>query len=338
MKIKELENRLSHLSEADRERVYEQIFQFISQYDYNFTSEELKKKESEGCVCPHCGSMKTRKNGIIKGVQRFICNDCKKNFRPSTGSATINLKKKELFKMYIPHMLSGKSIRLCAKEVGISIQTSFDWRHKILSSFNKHQDDIRLSGICESDDVYFTFSNKGERNLDRPPRKRGKGIFESKKRGISDEKIAVIISSDRKGNKHLKAVKRGRISTKDIESVLKDKIEPKSILCTDTHRSYTSFAKKNNIEHHTIKVSAKEYKRGIYHVQHINSITSDLKLWINGFKGVSTKYLQNYLNWYAVIDIIEKAINPAKQTAKMIIASAVAWEQFKNICNLQYLY
>ena len=73
-------------------------------------------------------------------------------------------------------------------------------------------------------------------------------------------------------------------------------------------------------------------------MQHINSITSELKLWINGFKGVSTKYLQNYLNWYAVIDIIEKAINPAKQTAKMIIASTVAWEQFKNICNLQYLY
>jgi hypothetical protein len=27
----------------------------------------------------------------------------------------------------------------------------------------------------------------------------GKGIFESKKRGISDEKIAVIISGDRRG-------------------------------------------------------------------------------------------------------------------------------------------
>jgi len=49
-------------------------------------------------------------------------------------------------------------------------------------------------------------------------------------------------------------------------------------------------------------------------------------------------FLQNYLNWYAVIDVIEKAINPAKQTAKMIIAKTVAWEQFKNICNLQYLY
>ena len=82
MKIKELENRLSHLSEADRERVYEQIFQFISQYDYNFTSEELKKKESEGCVCPHCGSMKTRKNGIIKGVNDLFAMTAKRIFVP----------------------------------------------------------------------------------------------------------------------------------------------------------------------------------------------------------------------------------------------------------------
>lgn len=338
MKLKELQTRLSHLSEADRVRIYEQIFRLVSQYDYDFNKEELKQKESEGCICPHCGSLKSRKNGVIKGVQRFICNDCKKNFRPSTGSATVNLKKKELFKMYIPQMLAGKSIRSCAKEVGISIQTSFDWRHKILSSFNKQQDDIKLSGVCESDDIYFTFSNKGERNLDRPPRKRGKGVFESKKRGISNDKIAVIISADRKGNKHLKAVKRGRISADDIESILKDKIEPKSILCTDMHRSYTSFAKKNKIEHHTIKASAKEYKRGTFHVQHINFIASDLKLWISDFKGVSTKYLQNYLNWYAVNEMIEKAANPVKQTAMLIIASTVAWEQFNNISNLQYLH
>lgn len=338
MEIKELQTRLSHLSEADRKRIYEQIFRLVSQYDYDLSKEELKHKESDGCICPHCGSIRSRKNGVVKSIQRFICNVCQKNFRPSTGSATVNLKKKELFKMYIPQMLAGKSIRSCAKEVGISIQTSFDWRHKILSSFNKQQDEIRLSGICESDDVYFTFSNKGERNLDRQARKRGKGVFESKKRGVSTEKVAVIISADRKGNKHLKVVKRGRIRTKDIETVLKDKIEPKSVLCTDTHRSYTSFAKKNKIEHHTIKASAKEYKRGTFHVQHINFIASDLKSWIRCFKGVSTKYLQNYLNWYAVTEMIENASNPVRQTTSLIIASSVAWEQFRNISNLQYLY
>ena len=337
MELKELQKKLSLLSEADKERVYEQILRVVSQYDYDLNDIELDKKKSEGSSCPHCQSKRTRKNGIVKGIQRFVCNDCKKNFRPNTGSATSRLKKKELFKMYIPQLLSGHSIRKCAKETGISLQTSFDWRHKILSSFNKHQKEVVLSGICESDDVYFTFSNKGERNLNRPARKRGKGIFEVKKRGINEDKLAVLISADRKGNKHLQAVKRGRIRASDIETVLKDKLEPTTVLCTDTHRSYTSFAKKNNIEHHTIKASAKEYKRGSYHVQHVNSIASDLKLWIRDFKGVSSKYLQNYLNWYAVNNIIENAVNPAKNAAQMIIASAVAWEQFKNIGNFKYL-
>lgn len=337
MELKDIQHKISSLSEAEKERVYNQILRIVSEYDYDFTEIELQSKNGDGCTCPHCNSKKTFKNGVIKGVQRFICKDCKKNFRPNTGSATSGLKKKELFKAYIPQLLAGHSIRKCAKETGVCIQTAFDWRHKTLSAFNKQQSETKLSGICESDDVYFTFSNKGERNLSRAPRKRGKGIFETKKRGISSDKIAVIISSDRKGNKHLQAVKRGRVSAKDIESVLKGKLEPQTILCTDTHRSYIAFAKQHDIEHHTIKASAKEYKRGTYHVQHVNSIASDLKLWISDFKGVSTKYLQNYLNWYAVTDVIEKAVNPAKSTAIMISLSAVAWEQFKNIGNLQYL-
>jgi len=337
MELKDIQQKISTLSEAERERVYTQILRIVSEYDYDFTEIELGNKKGDGCSCPHCASKKTRKNGVIKGVQRFICNDCKKNFRPNTGSATSKLKKKELFKAYIPQLLAGHSIRKCAKETGVCIQTAFDWRHKILSAFNKQQSETRLSGICESDDIYFTFSNKGEKNLTRTPRKRGKGIFESKKRGISTDKIAVIISSDRKGNKHLQAIKRGRVTAYEIESVLKDKLEPKTILCTDAHRSYTAFAKQNKIEHHTIKASAKEYKRGVYHVQHVNSIASDLKLWIKDFKGVSSKYLQNYLNWYAVNDIIEKAANPVRNAAVMISLSSVAWEQFKNIGNLQYL-
>jgi hypothetical protein len=53
-------------------------------------------------------------------------------------------------------------------------------------------------------------------------------------------------------------------------------------------------------------VSAKEYvKKGIYHVQHVNQTAKDLKKWLKDFNGVSTKFLQNYLNWYALKNIIE---------------------------------
>ena len=44
-------------------------------------------------------------------------------------------------------------------------------------------------------------------------------------------------------------------------------------------------------------------KLGVYHIQHVNSMHARLKRWIRAcFCGVSTKYLQNYLNWFKVIE------------------------------------
>lgn len=120
--------------------------------------------------------------------------DCKKNFRVSTGSVTAHLKKKELLKAYIPHMLSGYSLEKCAKLTGISKQTAFDWRYKILSALGKFQQSQTLSGICESDDVFLEFSEKGNQDLERKSRKRGKSIFVKKKRGINEDKVAILIS------------------------------------------------------------------------------------------------------------------------------------------------
>ncbi|MDP4209215.1 MAG: hypothetical protein Q8928_10420 [Bacteroidota bacterium] len=71
MELKELQNKLLQLSEADRAQVYEQIFKLVSQYDYDFNTEELQEK-----------------------------------FRPKHSRATVNLKKKELFKGYIPEILA----------------------------------------------------------------------------------------------------------------------------------------------------------------------------------------------------------------------------------------
>lgn len=331
-------SQITELNKEDKSRLYKVIEGFLYDNEVDITKEQNKEKGSIANNCPHCESTRTRKNGHQHGVQRFVCNNCKKNFRVSTGSVTAHLKKKELLKVYIPNMLAGYSLEKCAKLTGISKQTSFDWRHKILSALGKFQNDQMLSGICESDDVFIEFSQKGNQNLEREPRKRGKSVFIKKKRGINNDKVAILISCDRKGNKHLQVATRGRISAEDINKVLKDKLEPKTVLCTDGHRSFQAFAKENKLEHQTIKVSAKEYvKKGIYHVQHVNQTAQDLKKWLETFNGVSTKYLQNYLNWYALKSIIDQNQSPVKKTIAMIATSFSAWYEFKEIINLAYI-
>lgn len=329
---------ISELTSEEKFRLHKLIEGFLFDNEVDITKEQTKEKAAIANNCPHCCSTKTRKNGFQYGVQRFVCNTCKKNFRVSTGTVTAHLKKKELLKVYIPHMLEGYSLDKCAELTGISKQTSFDWRHKILSALGKFQKDQMLSGICESDDVFIEFSEKGSQNLKRTPKKRGKSVFVKKKRGINQDKVAILISCDRKGNKHLQVATRGRISAQDINTILKDKLAPKTVLCTDGHRSFEAFARENQLEHQTIKVSAKQYvKKGIYHVQHVNQTAQDLKKWLEKFNGVSTKYLQNYLNWYALKAIISENQSPVKKTVAMIATSFSAWYEFKNIINLTYI-
>lgn len=83
-------------------------------------------KELKAVTCPHCKDDRIRANGKLKGVQRYLCNCCGKNFSETTGKFWFALKKKDHINKYLYWLLSGYSIRKSAKETGISIQTSFD--------------------------------------------------------------------------------------------------------------------------------------------------------------------------------------------------------------------
>ena len=117
------------------------------------------------------------KNGHQYGLQRFVCNDCKKNLKVSAGFAIAHLQKKELLKAYIPHFLNGYSLVKCTQLTAISKQTSFDWRHKILFALSKQQQEITLSGICETDDFFLEYSEKGNQNLTREQKKTKQKCF-----------------------------------------------------------------------------------------------------------------------------------------------------------------
>jgi transposase-like protein len=278
--------------------------------------------------CPYCQSNAIVANGKCRGIQRFRCKTCSKNYSENTGTSLAHLKKPHLWHTYIQHMFEGHSIAKCATLTGICIQTSFDWRHKILSSLQSLSPD-KFEGICESDDIFFNYSEKGSRVLSRKARKRGNdGI----KQGVSEDKVAVIVTCDRKSHKDLQVVKRGRIRKTDIEKVLLGKLDKEAILCTDSHRSYSAFTRANGIKHEKIYARKKQYvKDKIYHVQNANHTTRYLKDWLRGFNGVATKYLQNYLNWYMVMEQIKGKTNKTNEFAIAALISTNAWFHFKSL-------
>jgi len=67
------------------------------------------------------------------------------------------------------------------------------------------------------------------------------------------------------------------------------------------------------------------HKNSIYHINKINSLHRRFKQWLVGFKGVSTKYLPNYLSFFKLVEMIkaEKETAQNKNTLLYGISSFV---------------
>jgi len=184
------------------------------------------------------------------------------------------------------------SLKEIASKVGISHQTAFDWRHKILSAVNVDTDD-KFEGIAEIDDVWFLYSQKGRKGL-KYSRKRGG----SHRQGDNDFQAKLLITADRAERLSLSLIRIGRMTKTDLERKVGDKFSETCTLVSDKHRSISAFAKSEGIEHVKFK-SSDHTAGGEYHVQTVNNTASGMKSMVNHrFRGVSTKYLQSYANWY----------------------------------------
>ena len=286
--------------------------------------------------CPHCNSHTYYKYGKDKGSARFKCKECKRTFTEHSGTWLAGLHKKELVNDYLVMMQESKSLDKIKKGLGIHKKTAFDWRHKILSSLENTQKD-NFNGIVESDETFFLQSDKGRQGIDRIARKRG-GC--SSTRGISGDQVAVIVTADRKGSIDMKVATLGRISKKDIENAIGNRIDKDSILCTDGHVSYKGFAKDNQLSLVVLRADLKQHtKKGIYHIQNVNSLHNRIKKWIDStFWGVSTKYLQNYLNWFRIQEIFKNSLCPTLEFVKCSTTDMQSKNRLSSIaCNYQNL-
>ena len=291
--------------------------------------QEITTKKS----CPHCSSNKVHKRGKQSGVQMYKCVACTKWFSSTTGTPLWDIKKKDKWQSYLNCMQRNVPIKKAAIEVGICIQTSFDWRHKILSVLNKEVP-VKLIGRVECDELELPLSNKGDRNLTRKPRKRSSDF----KRNVETKEITtvqVVTAIDEDNHTYFKAIETKRITSNDLKKTIGKKLDKNVTLITDKHPSYIPFAKSRlGIKHKTVKSTDhvnKEDKK--VNLQKINNQHKQLRQFLGKFNGVSSKYLQNYLNWFAYGKNIESFANQTKQWFLAILTTDVAYNLYQLIKN-----
>ena len=332
MDLQEIKHSLSHLSSIERLELQKEL-ELLSDAMITVPKSQTSRRNildnKQGC-CPHCKHLKYVKFGIDKGSQRYKCKSCRRSFTEYTGTWMAGLQRKDKIDDYLVLMLQEKSLDKIKVALSINKKTAFDWRHKILASLSENDKDD-FTGITESDETFFLSSKKGIPVTDRKARKRG---GKSKKRGVSNDQVAVIVTQDRKSGLDLTVATMGRLKKVDIEKAIGNRISPnQTILCSDAHVSYKGFAIDNKIEHHALKAIIKQrVKNKVYHIQHVNSTHNRVKKWIdNTFWGVSTKYLQQYLNWYRVKEKIKNSNNKLNVFVAKTSEDINAYQNYQNI-------
>jgi transposase-like protein len=280
----------------------------------------VKSKEDDGIECPHCRNMEPQgivKFGVRKGIQWYRCKACGRTFSGVTGTLWSYTKKAfHVWNTFITSMMEGHSVRKSADVCKIHRNTAFIWRHKILDALAHHQNSQgRMTGIVEADDTFFPLSYKGSEPIGRKARKRGEP---ASKRGISKEKVCVSCAVSRNGQVYSKVSALGKPTANALKTVFRGRLSKKAILCTDNDRAYVKYGNDSPLK--CIQLPNGIKKLGTYHVQNINGYHSRLKQFIRRFKGVSTKYLNNYLVWCNVIQESAKSrIELLKLAVKAVV-------------------
>ena len=155
-------------------------------------------------------------------------------------------------------------------------------------------------------------SRKGERKLDRKPRRRG---GKARKRGLSREQVPVLVAADRTGE--TLSCTLPILNAKSVTEALEPVVARDALLVSDANRCYPPVAAALAIPHETINRSAGERVRGAVHIQTVNSRHSQIKGFLRPFRGIATKYLDSYLRWFHLIELADRPPPRACLTAAM---------------------
>ena len=304
--LKKILSFYKELSFSDRAAFYATVSNDLCVTDDNLQSFLIETRITGEQGCIYCGSSHVVKNGTRKdGTQRFLCRDCKKSFLPTSKSVTSRTRKRlSVWVSCLKCMLDKKTLRETAEECRISMSTAFLWRHKILDGLHEMAENVYLDGIVEADETFFNVSYKGNHkhfSMPREPHKRGNAVHT---RGSSSEKVCVPCAVSDAGLSYAKPAKLGKVSSECISKVFGGVISPCATLCTDNEKAYIRFASDSKINLVQMDTDCRTSVRpgANYGVQRINACHSRLKGFLQRFRGISTKYLENYLVWNELLE------------------------------------
>lgn len=239
---------------------------------YGIIKKEDSMKNMNITNCPHCGGVKIIKYGKYNNIPRFKCKNCVRTFSMRTNSVWYYSKKKpEIWKSFCVLQMEGKTLDFCAKILKINIATAFYWRHKILNVLKILTEAESLSGHVFMQHYFIKESFKGAKNPPSGPR----------------ENLWMVFSYDSSDNSINVPYSRNRWHKNNFEELIYSKIKPGTYISAKGNNFIKVFARANNKR---LKIPSDVYAFG-----RVEEILHTYRAIINRTRGVSTKYLNQYL-------------------------------------------
>ncbi len=229
-----------------------------------------------GLACPKCASTSFRKHGKDGSIQRHQCKECGRTFKETINTPLHWIHHKEKMGQYVWTMKNRQSIRSAANHLEISKNTSFSWRHKLLSSLSATESNQALApvGICE---IKLPHSCKGKTNIEEIPR----------------QETRTVLMSDARGIPCLRLLQKHK-QVSEISDLLETKLHP----------SFEIAGAKSSLLTRAVRKTGKPVVKHRASKKHIIAqalkTVAELACWMERFNGVATKYLQQYWDWFRV--------------------------------------
>lgn len=266
-------------------------------------SPDHRARLQDGSSCPYCDGKHVHKWGRCSSGQRYRCCDCGRTFSTFTGTPLYYLKHPDRWRLFLWCVDGRLTVRRSAALLDVDKNTALRWRHRLLDQWRK-EPRAKLKGRIVIGDFCIPHSAKGSRSLSRPARRHGEDwTF----RFLQTDPVTVLVAWERPSAMVIETLRRPGLSNQDRGGAR----EP---LRGVTREDYERF-----LSRRTRKVAQivgfrgpictlASYARDVgatycqeprsFYPTEVMWVRRDLRAWLRPFRGVSTRRLDNYLEWF----------------------------------------
>ena len=244
-----------------------------------------------GRYCPHCGSVRSvalRCQSARAGLYQCSEQECRNQFTVTTKtpmhSTKLDLRVWIAAIFLVLTSSKGISSVVMARMLGVNQKTAWKLGHAIRELMDDREEIAsQLGGIVEVDESFVGGAPKFK-----------KGV--KNKRGRGTKKPIVLVAADRNGQAKATLVPNAQGAT--LGPIMKEWMEPQSILMTDGNRAYRKIGK-TFAAHHTVNHGARQYSRPSLgaHINTVEAVNSQVQRALVGvYHRLGRKHLQRYLD------------------------------------------